>query len=306
MYAWCLLGAVLINGNLQAQSELLSKEDQAALEAVEDTLGLLAYAIVNDSIESNRFGAVRAFIPKLVQALKTPNSFQFPFEQLQTVSIQYPADSTFRIFTWQLYVDKDNYRYYGAIQMNTPELELFPLRDRSFEITADLEQAVLSPEEWYGCVYYNLHSVQAGNETYHLLFGFDGYSFFRKRKVVDVLRFQDGKPTFGGPVFVLNTPDSPTPLVQNRLLLEYSAAASVRCNYDPALDLLIFDHLMTVGGDYGEGPVNVPDGTYEAYQLSNGKWEYVEKVFDTILDEAPRPEPVLQGRRGKDLLGNGG
>lgn len=303
---WCLFGTLLINGNVHAQTNTLSAEDAVKLQAVEDTLGLLAYAIVNDSIEENRFGSVRAFIPTLVEALKTPNSFQYPFDQLQTISIQYPADSTFRIFTWQLYVDKDTYRYYGAIQMNSPELNLTPLRDRSYEVDGDLEQAVLQADQWYGSVYYNLYTVGSGANAYHLLFGFDGHEFFRKRKVVDVLRFIDGKAVFGAPVFVHNTPNSPVESTKNRLVLEYSATASMRCNYDPALDLLIFDHLMTIGGNYGEGPVNIPDGTYEAYQLTDGRWQYVEKVFNTWLDEAPRPEPVLQGRRGKDLMGNGG
>lgn len=306
LLSWCLLGALLINGNIQAQSTALTTEAVEKLEAVEDTLGLLAYAMVNDSIEENRFGAVRAFIPTLVQALKTPNSFQYPFEQLQMVSIQYPADSTFRIFTWQLYVDKDNYRYYGAIQMDQEELQLTPLRDRSFEIIEDLEQAVLTPEQWYGSLYYNIQTVGTGDKAYHLLFGFDGYEFFRKRKIVDVLRFIDGKPTFGAPVFTKASRDGMSTSTKNRLIFEYSAAASMRCNYDPALDLLIFDHLTTIGGQYGEGPVNIPDGTYEAYQLSNGYWEYVEKVFNTFLDTPPRPEPVLEGRKGRDLMGNGG
>lgn len=280
----------------------MSTKDWQAMETVEDTLGLLAYAFVNDSLEENRFLAVRAFIPKLVQALKKPGSFSYPFEQLSSVSIQYPADSTFRILTWQLYVDKDNYRYYGAIQMNSDELQLTPLVDRSFEIEDDLENTELSADRWYGAVYYNLHSVTQGDQTYHLLFGYDGYEFFRKRKVVDVLRMVDGKPVFGAPVFVKENSDGSISTKQ-RLVFEYSAAASVSCNYDPALNLLMFDHLTTVGGEYGEGPVQIPDGTYEAYELLNGRWMYVEKVFNTILEEAPRPNPVLKGRSGKNLNG---
>ncbi len=283
----------------------ISATDMEKFKAVEDTLGLLSYAFVNDSLEENRFLAVRAFIPTLVKSLKMKGSFSYPFQQLSSVSIQYPADSTFRIFTWQLYVDKDTYRYYGAIQMNTDELKLFPLADRSFEIEEDLETAVLGPDRWYGTVYYNLHTVAYGGQTYHLLFGFDGYEFFRKRKVVEVLRFVDGKPVFGAPVFVKQENDGSF-TQKNRLVLEYSAAASVRLNYDPALNLLMFDHLTMVGGEYGEGDVQIPDGTYEAYRLNNGKWEYVEKVFNQILDEAPRPNPVLNGRKGKDLIGNGG
>lgn len=295
---------VLLQLPLQAQlSQYFDEQQLVKLEAVEDTLGVLGYAIVNDSLEDNRFLATSALIPKLVEALKTPNSFHYPFEQLRTISIQYPADSTFRIFTWQLYVDKDTYRYYGAIQMNTPELELYALRDRSFDLIGNLEQQQLVPENWYGAVYYNLKQVNPPNaQPYYLLFGFDGFEFFRKRKVVDVLRFAEGKPIFGAPVFVDDRPNTEE-RTKERLVLQYSAEASIRCNYDEALDLLIFDHLQVVNGQYGEGMTAVSDGTYEAYKLEeDGYWHYVEKVFNRILDEPLLPEPVL-GTRSKNIIG---
>ncbi|MCB0546903.1 MAG: hypothetical protein KDD19_04895, partial [Phaeodactylibacter sp.] len=143
----------------QEATPLFPEENQVFLKEMEDTLALLAYAVIHDSLPEHRFGACREMIPKLVKALKVEHSFQYPFERLKSVSIQYPRDSSFRIFTWQLYVDKDDYRYYGAIQMNTPGLKLFPLIDRSFKIE-DAEHQALSPEEWYGSVYYNLLDVE--------------------------------------------------------------------------------------------------------------------------------------------------
>jgi hypothetical protein len=50
------------------------------------------------------------------------------------MSILSPPDSSFRIFTWQLFVNDSTYRHYGAIQMNQKELKLFALRDKSFEM----------------------------------------------------------------------------------------------------------------------------------------------------------------------------
>jgi len=68
--------------------------------------------------------------------------------------------------------------------------------------------------------------------------------------------------------------------------------------------MIIYDHLITL---YSEGPgkgaVPVPDGSYEAYVLKGKKWVYVDKVFNQVLDEAPRDRPVLEGRKGKDLFG---
>ena len=280
----------------QEATPLFPEENQVFLKEMEDTLALLAYAVIHDSLPEHRFGACREMIPKLVKALKVEHSFQYPFERLKSVSIQYPRDSSFRIFTWQLYVDKDDYRYYGAIQMNTPGLKLFPLIDRSFKIE-DAEHQALSPEEWYGSVYYNLLDVEGPQGKYYLLFGFDGYSFFRKRKLIDVLSFQEGQPVFGAPVFVHEGDNR-----KARVVREYSAEVSTRCNYDELLEMIIFDHLIEMDGAYDEGPVNYPDGSYEAYRLEKGLWWHVDKVFDQVSDEAPRPAPILDNRT-KDIFG---
>lgn len=280
-----------------------SKESLEAMKSWEDTLALLSYAIINDSLAEYRFAACRKMIPSLVQALKTQNSFHYPFERLQSVSIQYPQDSSFRIFTWQLYVDKDEYRYYGAIQMNNSELKLFPLIDRSFNI-ANVEQAELSADNWYGSVYYKILESESPSGKYYLLFGFDGYEFFNKRKIVEVLHFQDDKPAFGAPVFVQQEPGKPI-MTKNRLMLEYSAAASVRLNYDEAMEILIFDHLIPAQGQYGEGMTMIPDGSYEGYIFEKGVWVYKSKIFDQISDEAPRPYPLLDSRE-KDIFGKKG
>lgn len=290
-------------GFARAQSGELSEENRATIKTWEDTLAVLSYAVINDSLPEFRFAACRNMITTLVKALKLENSFQYPFERLKTVSIQYPRDSSFRIFTWQLYVDKDEYHYYGAIQMNSEKLQLFPLIDRSGTV-ANVEQEELTPEKWYGSVYYNLRECDSPSGKYYLLFGFDGYEFFHKRKIVDVLYFRDGKPVFGAPVFIAQESGKPVQ-EKKRLLIEYSAAASVRVNYDEALELLIFDHLIPTKGQYGEGMTMVPDGSYEAFEFKKGLWYYKTKVFDQISDEAPRPYPVLETRE-KDIFGKKG
>jgi hypothetical protein len=296
---WILAIFLLAAAPLSAQNQAaIAEEDQAFLELMEDSLALLAYAVVNDSLAEYRFGACREMIPRLVRALKVQNAFHYPFERLQSVSIQYPPDSSFRIFSWQLYVDKDDYRYYGAIQMNSPDLKLYPLIDRSFNLQGDLEQMILKPDNWYGAVYYHIHGfIAADGKPAYLLFGFDGYSFFRKRKIIDVLSFSSGEPLFGAPVFA--HADGTT---KNRILRQYAAEASTRCNYDPDLNLVIFDHLIELSGTYGEGPNYYPDGSYEGYKLQKGSWIHVDKVFNQISDEPPMPAPILKDRP-KDIFG---
>lgn len=292
---------------LNAQpSTTLSEEDHEKIHTYEDTIALMGYAIVNDSLQANRYAACKKLIITLKQALKIENSFSYPFDRVKTVSIQYPQDSSFRIFTWQLYADENSYRYFGAIQMNTPELTLFPLIDRSGEIeNANVEAFELTPDKWYGALYYRIIETESEAGKYYLLFGFDGYKFFHKRKLIDVLTFQEGKPVFGAPVFKFEDENSGTK-TQKRFMVQYSPESSVTVNYDEIRELILYDHLMNVTGQYGEGPTKIPDGTYHGFELKDGYWVHIDKVFHEVLDEAPVTKPVLdikEGEKKKDIFG---
>ena len=277
-------------------------QDLEAIQQLEDTLGLLSFIIINDSIENNRFAACHKFIPTLVEALKHKNSFDYPFKRLQSVSIQYPADSTFRIFTWQLYVDQGLYHYYGAIQMNRPELQLIPLFDRSGDIEEEnLEYHNSSNDEWYGSIYYNIWQFENQKGPYYLLFGYDRKEFFHKRKIIDVLYLREGKAYFGAPVFVSDVPTNS--FRKSKIVLDYSAEATVGCNYDEFLEMIIFDHLQeSATAVPNQGSANLPDGTFEGFKLENGIWKYIPKVFHTVVDEAPRENPILD-TRDKNIFG---
>jgi len=294
-YFFVLLSLLFFTPSKAQEAGELTSADRDSIWQVEDTLAVLSYTFLNDSLPQNRFASVRKFIPALVRALKTKNSFSYKFERLPNVSIQYPADSSFRVFTWQLYVDVNEYRYYGAIQMNQPELKLFPLRDRSFELEGNLEQQTLSPDNWYGAVYYNIKEVPTGDKKYYLLFGFDRNELFRQRKVMEVLSFNEkGEAVLGAPIM-----PGPKGNVKKRLLLEYSAEASIRLNYDEALGIIIYDHLTTINGRYDEGPVNVGDGSYEGFKITSDGLEYIPKVFNQISEEPPRPFPVFDDKKKK-------
>lgn len=279
----------------------IAPADLVEIKTLEDTLAFLSYLIVNDSLDETRFTSVHKFIPTLVKALKHENSFHYPFDRLKTVSIQYPQDSTFRIFTWQVYVDQGIYHYYGAIQMNQKDLKLIPLRDRS-EKVENLEQETLSADNWYGALYYNIRQFETRYGMHYALFGFDRYDFFNKRKIIDVLHFPRGQVAFGAPVFVSDDPNNS--FIKKRILLEYSADASVRCNYDEFLEMITYDHLIELAsGVPGQGATMVSDGSFEGFKYKEGVWVHISKLFDVKVDEAPRETPVLDERK-KDIFGN--
>ncbi len=292
-----------------------------ALQQYEDTIDVLTNHVLHDTSEIVRMNACKFVIKTLVKALKTPKSFEYPFPQIERISIQYPQDSSFRIFTWQLFVGKDDYRYYGAIQLNTEELKLIPLVDRSYKIENPKHQ-VLNNRNWYGALYYNIHQFDTPEGRKYLLFGYDANSFFHKRKVMDILQISGQTATFGAPIFVI-PPDileeqkrlekmqpkyagnrmtdrrpvvvpEGEPQIVSRFILNYSAETTVRLNYDSQYKLILFDNLITVPGNYrGQGQMNVPDGSIRGFELKpDGRWKQIEKVFNDSQDEAPRPKPI--------------
>ena len=280
----------------------MAQDEKAfSFSEAEQEIEALAAAVVRDSLLENRVAACKQLQAVLEKTLEQPNSFQYPFQEVRSLSIQIPKDSTFRIFTWQLFVDNDTYQYNGLLQVNGANPALYPLTDQSDEIADyDIEYETMSPESWYGALYYNIVEFDTLDQKKYLLFGFDGFQFFTKRKVVDVLSFnEEEQPQFGAPVFSKQVEGYP-PSTQNRLYAEYDASIAVRLNYDPSMDIIIQDHLIQMRGQYrGQGMVNVPDGSYEGYYFKEGQWHYKEKIFDLISEEPPRPNPVFnEDKRG--------
>ena len=266
----------------------------------------LSTQFLKDSLKENRIAAAAKFSETLAVALQQKNSFDYSFEALEAVSILYPTDSTFRIFTWQLYVDKSDYRYGGMIQVNNTVNQVFPLEDQSAEIADyDLEFDVLGSSDWYGAVYFNIHEYDTPEGKQYLLFGFDGFQFFSKRKLVEAFYFNEtGQPVFGAPAFA-KTAEGYEASTKNRLYLEYSAEVAARLNYDPTLEMIILDNLIAMRSPYkGAGNVNIPDGSYIGYKLNNGIWEHVEKVFSLVSEKPPAPRRVFNEKNNqKDIFG---
>ncbi|MCS6929304.1 MAG: hypothetical protein NZM43_07405 [Saprospiraceae bacterium] len=277
----------------------LTPEAYERLRQLEDTLAVFAFAITNDTSSEMRFLACKSLIQGLVRALKTENSFRYPFERLRSVSILVPPDSSFRIFTWQLFVNDSTYRHYGAIQMNQRELKLFPLIDRRFEFSDMPTHQALPPSKWYGAVYYNIKPFETRYGRMYLLFGFDGYTFFEKRKVIDVLSFNGvGEPVLGAPVFERHGKTG-----EHRIILQYSAEAKIRLNWDDFYEMIIYDHLIPFPSPYTGGITYVPDGSYDGFRYEKGRWVFVEMVFRDKQDEVPRPYPVLGDKNRSNRFG---
>lgn len=159
-----------------------------------------------------------------------------------------------------------------------------------------------SPDYWYGALYYNLLPFDTKEGRKYLLFGFDGFTFFDKRKVLEVLSFdKDGNPQSGAAVF-----DQPGDPEAQRIILEYFSEARVRLNWDEQYKMILLDHLIPFPNPYTGGVMNIPDGSYDGLKLEKGRWKFIDKVFNDVMEEVPRPEPVLDAEKGKNIFGKEG
>jgi hypothetical protein len=281
----------------------------ARLAAYEDTLATLGDSLVRARRYEDREAACLAFIPRLVQALKTEGSFDYPFDRVPNLSIVAPEDGRFRLFTFQMMLWDRTYRYFGAIQHEGKALRLTPLIDGSLFITDSMARsATLGADDWYGAIYYDVATRRHKGTTYYFLCGFDGWDLFSSRKLIEVLHFDDeGQPVFGAPMIEEPVPsltdeefergrepvrsEEPGRLL-HRWWIEYKKDAGASLRYDPELELFLFDHLIPENPlSAGIRSTYVPDGSYEGFGWEKGVWRYVEKVFRQTQAAPPVYEP---------------
>ncbi|MBT8229152.1 MAG: hypothetical protein KJO50_02760 [Bacteroidia bacterium] len=267
-------------------------------QAQEDYKGDLVFygdVMINASKSQNREKAGTLFRTAFDNYISSHNLFEKDLSFLEGVSVLQPEDNAFKLLSWQLELDDNKFEYYCYLVKPDGSFIEFKQNDYPREVMEAME---MSPEEWYGCIYYNIMSNGPGK---YLLFGFNGNGKWKNLKLADIMTIEGEEILLGYPGFE----DKLNPGTRiNRLVLSYSSDATLQLNYNPGLQLIIHDHLIQrIGRIPGQGPVFLPDGTYEGYEFIEGIWMYREKIYDHTYDAAPRPKPVLGNK--KDLFGKG-
>lgn len=241
----------------------------------EDSLKSLSFKIINSTDEVIRRNSNNLFIKTLVATLKLPNSFEYPFDSVVSVSILKSEDKVFRVFTWHLYSDDGSYRYYGAIQKNNKEkLELYPLFDNSKYIPK-AEDTILTKDSWYGAHYYSIiETKKSPKNKQYVMLGWKGDNIKINQKVIDVLSFdKEGKPVFGAPIF--NYGDS----VKTRVIFKYARTVSMMLRYLPSKKWIVYDHLACPNAtQLGMYEFYGPDLSYDGLKFKRKKWYLMEKI----------------------------
>jgi hypothetical protein len=284
-----------------ASAQRLAPAELKMLRKKEDSLKTIVKNVMIDSLTAGRMRSDSFFIKTLVRGLQLKNSFYYPFDSVKGIGKLYAPDSSFRIITWQLSFDEYYCRQRGAIQYRTADgsLRLIPLHDVS-EFTDRPMDSVRSKDNWIGAVYYNIIQTKYNGKNFYTLFGYDENSIRSNKKWIEVLTFNEqNQPVFGGRYFSFEQ-DSIRRPSQYRFAIEYKKEAATTVNYDPDLNMILIDHLVSESNEPDLLYTYVPDGDYEGFKWTNGKWMHVDKVFNEKLEDgqAPMPAPL------RDLKGN--
>ena len=237
----------------------------------EDTLKVMAHTIMNAETEAEKRLANQAFITNLTEVLQYEKSFKFSFDSLPTIARILSPDNTFRIFNWLLKKDNGAYEYYAIVHYHNKKrkrYEIISLADNSANIR-NAEQENLDAKNWYGGLYYKIAYIQKAGRKYYTLLAWDGNDGSSTKKIIDVMYFSGkNKIKFGLPVFKQNKKES-----QKRVILEYDSKTSISVKYHNKEQRIVFNHLVPPRKDLaGLEEYYIPEGTFNAYQYTKGKW----------------------------------
>lgn len=250
----------------------------------------------------HRLYSMNLFNEVFIRLLNQNNSFNYPFDELKWISKMTPEDMSFRLFTWEVVVSENEYRYFGVLQKS--DGTLFELTD-DFAHAEDLLTEEFGHNNWLGAFYYNMMEMPSDkHEKYYLVFGLNKWNAGENVKIADVLFFShEGVPYFGKPVFKWSE-SGMQDVFHNRILTKYASDAQVSLNYNPGMDMIITDHLVRRMSRIPEqAETMVPDGSYIAYKYKDDYWNRIDQLENEILDSAPRPVPVLDDRQDKTIIG---
>ena len=240
----------------------------------------MGYDMVECREDRARDSCLELFNTTMDSLIRLPDSYEHQFDSVGNVRLLPSPDKKFRLITWGFRHPNDSFVFYGILQYADEDKEAVWLSDSAHQI-GNNDTAIhetLSPERWYGAIYYQLEKVRYRKETYYLLLGWNGNTVKTDRKVLEVLHFDEaGDPVFGLPVFDMGGGNG----YQNRVIWEYHNGASMALLIEDGVKKITFEHIQPADPRAkGIYTLYLPDGTYDYLEFKKGVWIKKEMLFD--------------------------
>ncbi|MEX1001864.1 MAG: hypothetical protein WDZ35_07105 [Crocinitomicaceae bacterium] len=220
-----------------------------------------------------------SLIAELQEVLAYPGAMEYEFSSWTTMSTITSPDAAFRIFNWNIEDQELNHSHY--CYLITPRWGDRP--NRVYEFKEDQftlpphPTNVLTPNNWYGALYYKIIPVEQGNKTYYTVLGYSGKNRSTNQKLIDVFYFKGKSLRLGHPLFQAS---KDAKQLVRRVFFEYSEKAVVSLNVNEKLGGIVFDHLVPEQKNLeGMYDFYIPDMTYDSYVWDGEIWRYKEDVI---------------------------
>jgi hypothetical protein len=256
--------------------------------SVQDSLSKLSSLIWKQKTDSARTLANKIFFKKFHSVLESGSSANIPLDSIKGITRVASEDGKFRIFTWNIPLAAGTNKYFGFIQRMNDSNVVIPLQSAEND-PVGFETKQLSPQMWYGAIYYKLIQVEISGQIVYTLLGWDGYTSNSNRKLIDIVSIDKaGNIIFGMPVFKTDQG------IKTRVVKEYAEKANMLLRYDyQAINvkkrnklkkeeawLIVMDRLVPMDPSLkGMSKFYVSSGdTYDGYIFRNGYWVLVEDI----------------------------
>jgi hypothetical protein len=215
---------------------------------------------------------------EIKELLEHDGVMEHPFESWTTMSTITSPDGVFRIFNWNIESKDLRHSHYCYV--------VKPKRGKGNQVFEFKEDKItlpprptmgLTPDRWYGALYYKIIPVQKGSKTYYTVMGYSGKDKGSNQKLLEVFYFKGKTLRLGHPLF---QQEKGAKRLVRRVWFEYSEKAIFTMRENEKLGGIVFDHLIpeqkSLEGIYS---FYIPDMTYDAYRLQDGIWRYDEDVI---------------------------
>jgi len=255
---------------------------------IQDSLSRISSEIWKQKSDSARLAANTAFLNVFNAVLKSDTSMSFPLDSIYGITHVASSDAKMHLYTWNIPLKNGTNKYFGFFRANIENPILIPLESHENN-SEDLSNQIISPQNWYGALYYKLIQVKIGDKEAYTLLGWDGYMASSNRKIIDILTIDTkGNIQFGMPVFKTDQG------IKSRVVMEYSEKANMLLRYDyQAIKiqkkkkikremawLIVMDRLIPMDPSVkGMRKYYIPIGDiYDGFIFRNGYWSMVEDI----------------------------
>jgi hypothetical protein len=167
----------LFIGHASAQRK--DPDQGKTIQQVEKELAPMARLLLNSDSIDLKIDLNKRFVERMTNLLQRPESYNYAFDSLTSISRLRPEDESFRIFTWYLvdrgdgYYARNAHYHFGLVQRRFVGVGgkvhylVIPLMELE-QIPTGIENMVTDNLSWFGALYY-------APKKYPYLRAYDGY-----------------------------------------------------------------------------------------------------------------------------------